>query len=145
MCIAFLLKKKNLLEHEKPWQNQIVSRKNKPTIETKKSDFQKQETVRTSVRTTLASILSSLTYPFPWAKWSYTEMSVEIVFPNFATSDYLIIMKSYFGSGDPICRLNKKCPLFWMQPCLTWLMKEVVRKSPGRYRSIKAFVDINLR
>ena len=58
-------------------------------------------------------------------------MSVEIVFPNFATSDYLIIMKSYFGSGDPICRLNKKCPLFWMQPCLTWLMKEVVRKSPG--------------
>ena len=65
MCIAFLLKKKNLLEHENPWQNQIVSRKNKPTIETKKSDFQKQETVRTSGRTTLASNIELINLPFP--------------------------------------------------------------------------------
>ena len=62
-CI--FIKKKNLLEHENPWQNQIVSRKNKPTIETKRSDFQKQETVRTSVRTTLAYNIELINLPFP--------------------------------------------------------------------------------
>lgn len=35
------------------------------TIETKRSDFQKQETVRTSVRTTLAYNIELINLPFP--------------------------------------------------------------------------------
>lgn len=43
----------------------LFPEKKKPTIETKRSDFQKQETVRTSVRTTLAYNIELINLPFP--------------------------------------------------------------------------------